>query len=184
MSSQEDSQPSQDSTSTLTEENCREIICFAYGPNLSTQEMLNHCPNSTPIGLGHLPGWRWIINDRGYANIVNDHDTNLTGPGVYGLLYLLPPQDEDSLDIHEGVPWAYDKVTMEIDWVRDDQGRALQEKVMTLVYVDEERIQENLPKKGYVERMMRGIEEAVEDWGMDETYADVLIERLSRGTQL
>ncbi|KAI1167106.1 hypothetical protein F5B18DRAFT_603766 [Nemania serpens] len=49
-------------------------LYFAYGSNLSTAQMRNRCPLSTPIGLAHLAGWTWIINERGYANIVsNEH---------------------------------------------------------------------------------------------------------------
>ena len=29
------------------------------------------CPSSKYVGLGVLKGWRWIINERGYANVVS-----------------------------------------------------------------------------------------------------------------
>jgi hypothetical protein len=51
------------------------LLYFAYGSNLSTTQMKQRCPRSTPLGLAHLPGWMWMINERGYANIVqNTHE--------------------------------------------------------------------------------------------------------------
>ncbi|KAI1759455.1 hypothetical protein GGR53DRAFT_143210 [Hypoxylon sp. FL1150] len=49
-------------------------LYFAYGSNLSTSQMRDRCPQSTPVALARLPGWKWIINTRGVANIVRDTD--------------------------------------------------------------------------------------------------------------
>lgn len=68
------------------------ILYFGYGSNLSTTQMAQRCPSSRPVGLAHLSGlpshtssgegdglegdqhhqegWRWMINERGYANVV------------------------------------------------------------------------------------------------------------------
>ena len=193
MSSQSDSQLSQDSIMTVMEDNRREVIYFAYGSNLSTDQMLNRCPNSVPIGLGYLPDWGWIINSRGYANLIKMSDYNRTAPtpitssggGVYGLLYLVPPTDEDRLDGYEGVPWAYGKEHMNLLRVRDDGGRPLGkvEMLTALVYLDTQRTEGDVPRKEYVERMERGIAEAVEEWGMDADYGDSLRAWLRKGTQ-
>lgn len=139
------SQDSQDSTLTITDENRREILYFAYGSNLSTEQMRERCPYSTAVGLGKLTGWKWIINARGYANVVKlgkeDEDAEMgeedgeeeavkeqkdkgiledsdeEASEVYGMLYLLPTGDEERLDRYEGVPWAYEKAYLEADWV-------------------------------------------------------------------
>ncbi|KAI1313993.1 hypothetical protein F5Y03DRAFT_1475 [Xylaria venustula] len=109
-----------------------ERLYFAYGSNLSTTQMLQRCPQSTAIGLARLTGWTWIINERGYANIVpkkplwelekdtksisNAYHDHSPDPGavVYGLVYRLHPNDEDALDRYEGVGSAYEKWTMTI----------------------------------------------------------------------
>ncbi|KAI0187255.1 hypothetical protein F4808DRAFT_463571 [Astrocystis sublimbata] len=116
-------------------------LYFAYGSNLSTTQMQNRCPSSTPMGLAHLQGWTWIINRRGYANIVinrhqpvsHDHKpeektqasddsfreqppNTTAGPGVYGLMYQLNPEDEKRLDMYEGVGYAYERVMLEVVW--------------------------------------------------------------------
>ncbi|KAM3480759.1 hypothetical protein MY5147_001048 [Beauveria neobassiana] len=188
VDSQGDSQQSQDSVLTVIQEERHEVLYFAYGSNLSTAQMRARCPLSTAIGLGFLPRWRWIINSRGYANILppssspssssSSSSTTTTDDGVYGLLYLLPPRDEESLDRFEGVPHAYEKLRCEVRWVRDGDGKLLAgeegggEPVKALVYVDERRTDDGMPAKEYVGRMERGIEDAVRNWGLDEGYAN------------
>ncbi|KAL7913377.1 hypothetical protein GGI35DRAFT_437270 [Trichoderma velutinum] len=216
------SQDSQDSTLTITDENRSEILYFAYGSNLSTEQMRQRCPYSTAVGLGKVTGWRWIINTRGYANIVregeDDEDYDMEGEDeeddddekveqkekgrmeddkeqeeqeesqVYGMLYLLPVEDEERLDRYEGVPWAYEKLHIEAFWVSntdrigldEDDGEQVEEEltpVKVLVYVDRQRVTEGKPKEEYVERMERGIEDAVENWGLSEEYADRVMRR-------
>ncbi|KAI1079060.1 hypothetical protein F5B20DRAFT_191376 [Whalleya microplaca] len=125
----------------------KEVLYFAYGSNLSTTQMHQRCPRSTPVGLGHLPGWKWIINERGYANIVQQQpqpqqqqqqqasspsasattttttaaagNASAGDPGVYGLLYRLHPDDEATLDACEGVPWAYERRFLDVILVPD-----------------------------------------------------------------
>lgn len=188
MSSQGDSQPSQDSTVTLMDEDRQEVIYFAYGSNLSTDQMFRRCPSSVPVGLGILSGWRWIINSRGYANIVrvDDKDAEAAAEArVYGLLYLLPPDDEAALDGYEGVPYAYKKYKVDLLRVRDELGQDVgeEQKVTALVYVDDERMVGDVPREEYVGRMEMGIREAVEDWGMSEEYAEELRVWLKGETQ-
>lgn len=190
----DDSQPSQDSVMTVTQDDRHEILYFAFGSNLSTEQMRQRCPYSTPIGLGSIEGWKWIINERGYANIVRipkykpvvkqsstqsstSHNTDQYYGKVYGLLYLLPPQDEEKLDGFEGVPWAYEKQQCDAKWIRDDSGGELNENVRVLLYVDGLRVDESIPKVEYIDRMERGIDDAVKNWGLDEGYANTVMRR-------
>jgi gamma-glutamylcyclotransferase len=181
MDSQEDSQPSQGSVMTLTDEYRREVLYFAYGSNLSTAQMRQRCPHSTPVGLALLEGWRWIINERGFANVVRlpaDREGAASeGEGVYGLVYLLPADDEEQLDRYEGVPWAYQKFQADVRRVRDEGGRETDEALRVLVYVDEEGTAVGAPRTEYVDRMERGIRDAVENWGMSEEYANRTMRR-------
>lgn len=154
-----------------------EVLYFAFGSNLSTEQMRSRCPFSTPVGLGYMEGWKWIINERGYANVVRDPGAPATQGGVYGLLYLLPSRDEEELDLHEGVPWAYEKRCCDVRMVRDNRGRQVDEPVRALVYVDEKRVGEGVPEEEYVGRMERGIEDAVRHWGMDGGYAERVMRR-------
>ncbi|RWA10619.1 hypothetical protein EKO27_g4488 [Xylaria grammica] len=71
---------------------------FAYGSNLHLTQMANRCPASIFKGKAVLSGYRWQINVRGVANVVPS-----TNDSVEGLLYLVNPRDERSLDRSEGV---------------------------------------------------------------------------------
>jgi hypothetical protein len=45
-------------------------LYFAYGSNLSPEQMARRCPDSIFLGKATLRGYRWQINERGVANIV------------------------------------------------------------------------------------------------------------------
>lgn len=55
---------------------------FAYGSNLSPEQMAGRCPespatSSIPVAIARLDGWRWIICGRGYANVVSSSTRSL-----------------------------------------------------------------------------------------------------------
>lgn len=171
---------------TIIDEERHEVLYFAYGSNLSTEQMRARCPFSTAIGLGFLPGWRWHINARGFANVISPaHASFAAAPpdasgGVYGLLYLLPPRDEESLDVFEGVPHAYEKVQCPVHWVCDGDGKPIPgggQRVTALVYVDERNAVDGKPREEYIGRMERGVEDVVRNWGMEEEYANRVMRR-------
>lgn len=54
------------------------LLYFAYGSNLSTTQMALRCPDATPIALGRLAGWEFMINARGFANVVPSTATSTT----------------------------------------------------------------------------------------------------------
>ncbi|MCJ1296029.1 hypothetical protein MMC34_007594 [Xylographa carneopallida] len=149
-------------------------LYFAYGSNLSLVQMQARCPSSKFVGVGLLSGWRWIINERGYANVVATDEVSNTGvPAsyIYGLVYTLTSADEDSLDMYEGVPEAYTKEKLSISfWPEGGQPvvGAGQEAV-ALVYVDRERTGDGVPWPEYVHRMRRGMQEAGEK-GVSESW--------------
>ena len=66
---------------------------------MSRGQMKNRCPTSQFRGVGHLPGWAWIINYRGFANIIK---TDYPQDEVWGLVYSLTATDESRLDTCEG----------------------------------------------------------------------------------
>ena len=137
---------------------------FGYGSNLWLHQMSMRCPSSTYVGIARLSSYRWIINDRGYANIV---ETNSASDIVYGLVYTLTEEDEKRLDVNEGVPYAYTKEMIPIDFwslapgekVDLDQGS---QKKDLLVYIDRERVEDDKPKSEYVHRINMGVHDAVQ----------------------
>ncbi|PNP80977.1 hypothetical protein FNYG_05444 [Fusarium nygamai] len=86
-------------------------LYFAYGSNLHLAQMAHRCPGSVFKGKATLESYRWQINERGVANVVesgSDHS-------VEGLLYMIGPKDERTLDRSEGVSKGfYQKYLMRV----------------------------------------------------------------------
>ncbi|KAJ7172230.1 Butirosin biosynthesis, BtrG-like protein [Mycena filopes] len=140
-------------------------LYFGYGSNLHKEQMNARCPENKLTGTARLADWRWIINTRGYANIVPS-----PGDEVWALVYELSPTDEAKLDVFEGVPDAYMKQTMAVEWFglkRGDSRRVLD----ALVYVDVERVTEGPPKTEYIRRMNLAIADALAE-GVSRAYIE------------
>ncbi len=144
-----------------TASNKTPTLYFAYGSNLWLKQMALRCPSSTYLGLARLSHWRWIINHRGYANVVPSD-----GDEVWGMIYALPTADEESLDVNEAVPVAYGKQMLRAEVWFETKGKSgdtvqagKQETV--LCYVDDQRVEEDKPKQEYVHRMNMGIRDAL-----------------------
>ncbi|KAK2801825.1 hypothetical protein FQN50_007570 [Emmonsiellopsis sp. PD_5] len=226
-------------TSTSSSHRAKHLY-FAYGSNLSHSQMRQRCPfdpsiSSKPLAIARLDGWKWIICERGYANVLapkriiassgvgagilqesdNNHETGNNSAEergreqeqdvVYGVLYNMTPADEAVLDRYEGIdrsapptsspdgpvgrrnrPYeqgdgAYNKWYVParvVKWLHDDEEREEEEEglVNALVYVDEYRVTEGLPKQEYIGRMNRGIEEA-EELGLPGDWVEGVVRR-------
>lgn len=96
-------------------------IYFAYGSNLHLGQMAQRCPKSRYLGRAILHGYRWQINDRGYANVVRvpyaswSSSSSSLSSSVQGLCYLINREDEAKLDRNEGVPTAYGKSMLDVE---------------------------------------------------------------------
>ncbi|KAF2019310.1 hypothetical protein BU24DRAFT_431171 [Aaosphaeria arxii CBS 175.79] len=158
-------------------------IYFGYGSNLWLHQMDLRCPTSQYLGVARLNNYRWLINDRGYANVVevtNSSRTNEPSPYedvVYGLVYSLEKEDERRLDLNEGVPIAYTKELLPCDVWQSEDGKPVdvskkpdsEEKM--LVYIDRNRTTPSTPKTEYIYRMNRGISDALKQ-GVPQKYVD------------
>lgn len=153
---------------------------FGYGSNLWLDQMQRRCPSSPFTGLGRLRGYRWIINSRGYANIVQ---TDSEEDEVWGLIYDLPPEDEARLDVNEGVPYAYHKRMTQVEfWSKGTLPPTSgdippPERVdKMLVYIDFKRNSGNgnKPRQEYIHRMNEGIRDALKE-GVPKAYIDKVL---------
>jgi gamma-glutamylcyclotransferase len=162
-------------------------LYFAYGSNLSLAQMASRCPASTYHALAALRGWKWIVGERGYANVVPSPGQTYTfalrgkpqPPGeenegeedyVIGMLYYLEDEDEAKLDRAEGVPYAYVKEMLGVELLGEGR-KGIGEKVEALVYVDRQRTGDGICKEEYVARMNRGIRDSVAK-GMQVDYGE------------
>ncbi|KAL2134591.1 hypothetical protein VTI74DRAFT_11414 [Chaetomium olivicolor] len=161
---------------------------FAFGSNLWQSQMSLRCPASPYSGLGRLRGYKWFINARGYANIAPT-STGDNGDGddeVWGLVYDLSRADEARLDVNEGVPYAYEKRVVPVEfWPSSSadledgvgNGEGKPEVVDMLVYIDFKRNQGgHQPRAEYVHRMNMGIKDAVRE-GVPQAYVDAALRK-------
>lgn len=147
--------------------------------------MRQRCPTSKYLGIARLNGYRWIIYDRGYANIVEvakeerqkkKHDYSHE---VWGLVYSLEPEDEKRLDSNEGVPFAYQKEFIECDFFEAKNGAKPDittdpKEVDMLVYINRQLTTPSDSKQEYIHRMNMGIKDALEA-GVPRAYVDKVI---------
>jgi len=141
-------------------------LYFAYGSNLWLHQMGKRCPESRFVGIARLDDWKFIINQRGYATIVQSKNDY-----VWAIAYNLTADDEATLDINERVPFSYVKKYLQVTlWekdITDDAGSPIPlgssegRTVSCLVYVDDRRTTEGPPKEEYIYRVGMGIEDAV-----------------------
>ena len=85
-------------------------VYFAYGSNLSQEQMLARCPSAEVVGVARLPGYRLAFAgfSQAWGGAVA---TVLRAPAAYvpGILYRVSGEDLARLDAFEGVPFVYDR---------------------------------------------------------------------------
>lgn len=139
-------------------------LYFAYGSNMAVSQMRQRCPGYRRLGKASLPGYKWIITTRGYANVVADEHAT-----VEGILYELNGDDEEALDRYEGVATGcYAKVIKTISF---GEGT-----VEAMVYIDS-IADEGVPRDEYVGRMARALSEA----NLSPHYVAVFVNRFFSG---
>ena len=163
-------------TMSTANPNPQPTLYFGYGSNLWLDQMRRRCPSSPYVGVARLRNYRWMINARGFANIVSSTKSDDV---VYGLVYDLAPEDEEDLDDIEGVPIAYTKETMRMEFWKgsrkenvDVTGEAEEKEL--LVYIDRLRVVDDVPKEEYIHRMNMGIRDALKR-GVPTEYVERVI---------
>ncbi|KAF8350450.1 Butirosin biosynthesis, BtrG-like protein [Amanita rubescens] len=141
-------------------------LYFGYGSNMWKDQMRRRCPHSNFVGVGVFRGWKWIINTRGYANVVPSPDDE-----VYGLLYEMTREDEIALNGYEGFPEIYQRQIVDIE-VKSGSSEVINapgKKVMAIVYIDNNSTTGGDPKEEYIGRMNEAIKDALKE-GVPENY--------------
>ena len=122
-----------------------ENLYFAYGSNLDLEQMAQRCPDAEIVGPVRLENYELRFRGSGYATVAPKK-----GSVVYGLLWKLTPNCEQSLDRYEGYPRFYDKRMVT---VRDGLGRSLS----VMAYIMDERFREPmLPSDTYYNGILEG----------------------------
>src|SRR5262245_25590592 len=71
---------------------------FAFGSNMVATQMHQRCPAALDMGRARLDGWRFLINQEGYATIMPDQSAY-----VLGVLWSLTSACEATLDDYEEI---------------------------------------------------------------------------------
>ena len=75
-----------------------ENLYFAYGSNLDLEQMAQRCPDAEIVGPVRLENYELRFRGSGFATVAPKK-----GSTVYGLVWKLTPNCEQSLDRYEGV---------------------------------------------------------------------------------
>lgn len=116
---------------------------FAYGSNMSAQQMAERCPGSTASSLASLVAFRFLINERGVATVVPSADDV-----VHGVLWSTTDEHIAALDGFEGLAKGnYTRETIEVDTAEGT--------VDALVYLACHH-EPGPPRVGYLETVLGG----------------------------
>ena len=109
---------------------------------------------------------KWIINTRGYANIIPSPEHV-----VYGSIYELTPQDEEILDRYE---YAYDKKPVPVTFLSSKDSHYVKGPIDVMTYIDVKMVEEGQIAEEYIRRMQRAIGGGIKE-GIPEKYFELYI---------
>ena len=115
---------------------------FAYGSNMDVAQMDVRCPGAPVQASAKLNDFRFVINSRGVASIVD-----APGSVVHGVLWEISPADERTLDRYEGVrEGLYSKTTVTVE-----TSVGIVDDVLTYAATDSNA---GPPRSGYQEKIV------------------------------
>jgi hypothetical protein len=174
---------------------------FTFGSNMHIGQMSARCPNSVYEGTAILSNWRWQINTRGVANIVQ-----ATPSTVQGLVFSITEGDERALDRYEGVRRGLYKKTTVCAQLRPVvsiatahlassieasdlhsfspkvQGHHIEVQIPALTYVSS-TTEDGLIRAEYVQRMWLAMQDA-QALGVSPRYLREVLEPIVNGRTL
>ena len=111
------------------------MIYFAYGSNMSSEQMSNRCPNSKYLGYGFLKNYKIDftrmsqLREGGVADIVYCENEE-----VWGVFYSLTENDLTFLDTKEGYPDAYTRSDFNCYFVKNNLQVGKAEQITAIAY--------------------------------------------------
>ena len=91
---------------------------FAFGSNMHLQQMAARCRDSRIFAKGILRSYKWQINSRGGANVIEGNREDL----VEGIVFTVSPSDVQALRHYEGVKrqfYAERELDIEVERIPD-----------------------------------------------------------------
>jgi hypothetical protein len=87
-------------------------LYFAYGSNLDPRQMTRRCPKAKFIGRASMRGWslEFVGKSRNWGGAVANIE-RIAGAVVPGTVWRLNKKDLAAMDVCEGHPWVYKRIT-------------------------------------------------------------------------
>ena len=93
-------------------------LYFSYGSNMHLQQMAARCPDSRLFAKGILRSYKWQINSRGGANVIEGNWEDF----VEGIVFTVSPSDVQALRHYENVErkfYAEREFEIEVERIRE-----------------------------------------------------------------
>ena len=128
----------------------------AYGSNMSVEQMARRCPGAKIVGTGVIEGWQLLFRGRPYSAVATV-EKGRWNEKVQVLVWEINRSHEMALDIYEGFPKLYTKVSIPVQL---DSGEIIDE---AMAYVIDPTLEFGAPSEYY----FGVIRDAYLDFGMD-----------------
>lgn len=127
----------------------KKTLYIAYGSNLDTTQMAFRCPGATVVAKSWLHDYRLVFQGmllNAHANVIPEE-----GQDVPVVIWEITKQDEDALDLYEGVRGGYYKK----EYLRVEVNGRMRK---ALIYIMTPRNSRNygIPSDGYLDTIARG----------------------------
>lgn len=129
-------------------------LYFAFGSNMDADQLVKRAGPAVPFGIGCADGWRFLINSRGVATLIQR-----SGSTAWGILWNFSDEQFSKLDVFEGVYYARGTLTV----------RCGSQSYGAVAYFAADSIP-GTPRENYLE----GILEAASRWNLPSHYMEEL----------
>ena len=133
---------------------------FAYGSNMSWDELRAWCPSAEFVTIARLPDHRLDFtrySQRRRGGVADVVPSN--GDEVWGVLYDIPSDELPALDRKEGVPNAYQRQDVRVIVQSGERAEAL-------TYTVVQKVPTQLPSQSYIDLILKGARE----WKLPAEY--------------
>jgi len=136
---------------------------FAYGTNISSEELQKHCEGAELIGFGMLNNY--ALEFRGYNDHAIAHIFKKKNEVIPVAVWKLPPESRYTIDNFEKFPYLYkhEKVKAIING----------KKIKGIVYILKQNLPLGIPNKEY----LNSLRQAYKTASFDEYYINSALER-------
>jgi len=137
---------------------------FAYGTNISQDELNKHCPGAVLIGYGMLNNY--MLEFRGYTGHAIAQICKKKGEVLPVAIWELPPESRYTIENYEKFPYLYKR----------QKAKAVLrgQKVTGIIYINKQDLPVSEPDEKYLAVLRQAYKQA----DFDEYYIDSALQRI------